>query len=192
MPLPVLTMLSRGDDDGGTVLMAPGPGRIRWDRREGEALAAGSVVGIIVREERAYRLVVPAPVRGRIENVHLRNTWTTCEHGSLLARLVTSAPADDASSWTRGAAASEDGFVVRATTHGTFYGRPSPDAPAYVDLGGEVDAGAPIGLIEVMKCFSPIYFEPPEAGARGVLVEVLAKDGAEVRVDHPLFRFALR
>ena len=82
-------------------------------------------------------------------------------------------------------------WLVRAPSHGTFYLRPAPGQPAYAVAGQHVARGAILGLVEVMKCFSPILFDPPPDRQEGRIVEVLARDGAEVRADQPLVRIAL-
>ena len=45
---------------------------------------------------------------------------------------------------------------------GTFYRKPAPDEPAFVDDGGSVAVGDTIGLVEVMKTFHEVKAE--EAG----------------------------
>ena len=42
---------------------------------------------------------------------------------------------------------------------GTFYLKPSPDAPPYVKAGDMVNVGDVIGLVEVMKMFSQVTAE---------------------------------
>ncbi|MCP5367050.1 MAG: hypothetical protein H6906_06000 [Hyphomicrobiales bacterium] len=64
---------------------------------------------------------------------------------------------------------------------GTFYRRPSPDEPPYVEEGSVVKAGDPLCLIEVMKLYTTI-----EAPAAGRVVSVAAADGALVEFDQPL------
>lgn len=58
---------------------------------------------------------------------------------------------------------------VLAPMSGTFYRRPSPDAPPFVEVGSEVRAGDPVCMIEVMKLFSTIY---AEIAGRVVAIEV--------------------
>jgi acetyl-CoA carboxylase biotin carboxyl carrier protein len=74
------------------------------------------------------------------------------------------------------AAAVPDGQVpVAAPTMGTFYRAPEPGAAAFVELGDRVEAGATLGLIEVMKVFSAVI-----ADRAGVVREIRAGDGALV------------
>ena len=42
---------------------------------------------------------------------------------------------------------------------GTFYRRPSPDTPRFKEIGDPVAQGDTIGLIEVMKTFTPVIAE---------------------------------
>ena len=66
---------------------------------------------------------------------------------------------------------------------GTFYRRPSPDAPPFVEPGATVAAGDVIGIVEVMKQFNQV--ETPVAG---VVEAFLAEDGDPVDIGQPLLR----
>jgi acetyl-CoA carboxylase biotin carboxyl carrier protein len=50
-----------------------------------------------------------------------------------------------------------DGIVAPLT--GVFYRSPSPDAPAYVEVGDRVGPETVVGLIETMKIFNEILAE---------------------------------
>ena len=77
----------------------------------------------------------------------------------------------------------EEGQVaVRSPMVGTFYRRPSPDEPPYVDVGSEVEVDAPLGLVEVMKLYTTIY-----AKTHGRIARVCAKDAELVEYDQVLF-----
>jgi acetyl-CoA carboxylase biotin carboxyl carrier protein len=54
---------------------------------------------------------------------------------------------------------------------GTFYRRPDPDSDPFVEPGGEVASGDPIGLVEIMKNFQNV-----EAEVGGTLVEFLVEN----------------
>lgn len=51
---------------------------------------------------------------------------------------------------------------IRSPLPGTFYRKPAPDKPSFVADGGNVEAGAVVGLVEVMKTFHEVKAE--EAG----------------------------
>ena len=76
-----------------------------------------------------------------------------------------------------------DGQVaVRSPMVGTFYRRPSPDEPAYVEVGSDVEADAPLGLVEVMKLYTTIY-----AKTAGRIARICASDADLVEYDQLLF-----
>ena len=54
---------------------------------------------------------------------------------------------------------------IRSPIPGIFYRRPSPDEAEFVQEGDTVEAGAVIGLVEVMKQFHDVVAE--EAGTVG-------------------------
>ena len=76
-----------------------------------------------------------------------------------------------------------DGAVeIRAPMVGTFYRAPSPKDPPFVEIGGAVKPGQPLGLIEVMKLYTTI-----EAKQAGKIVDIPAGNGALVEYDQVLF-----
>ncbi len=77
---------------------------------------------------------------------------------------------------------SDGGIEVRAPMVGTFYRAPSPDAPPFVELDGEVKPGDPLCVIEVMKLFTTI-----EASAPGRVLEIAPENGKLVEYDALLF-----
>lgn len=52
--------------------------------------------------------------------------------------------------------------IVEAPLPGVFYRRPTPDAPDYKHPGDYVEAGETIGMIEMMKSFTPV--DAPQSG----------------------------
>lgn len=54
---------------------------------------------------------------------------------------------------------------IRSPIPGVFYRRPSPDEDEFVQEGDSVEAGAVIGLVEVMKQFHDVVAD--EAGTVG-------------------------
>lgn len=71
--------------------------------------------------------------------------------------------------------------AIAAPMVGVFYRSSSPGAPPLVEVGDRVEVGQPVGIIEAMKVFSEI---PSEYA--GVVVEIVARDGALVRTGEPL------
>lgn len=168
--------------------MSPSPGRVRFARKGGEVLVPGSAVGVLVIDQRSFHLLVPAGVHGQLAETLPEHPWVTCGYGSPLASVSPYMGRADATDAAISADAASRGCVVRAPSHGTFYRSSGPGQPNFVEVGQNVAAGQTIGLVEVMKCFSPIGFEPPHGVERGVVREILAGDGVEVMADQPLVR----
>lgn len=72
--------------------------------------------------------------------------------------------------------------TVLAPIPGTFYRKPSPDQPSFKSEGDAVAVGDTVGLIEVMKTFTPIVAE--EAGR---IVTFLVADEDPVMAGEPLY-----
>lgn len=99
------------------------------------------------------------------------------------SQQASSAPAPAAPSPV--AAAAADGAQVRAPMVGSFYRRPAPDQPPFVDVGSKVAAGDPLCLIEVMKLYTTI-----EAPVAGTIKQIAVEDAALVEFDQLLFVIA--
>ncbi len=73
-------------------------------------------------------------------------------------------------------------IVIKSPMVGTFYRTPAPDAPAFVEVGQEIDVGQVICIVEAMKLMNEIKSE-----VAGSLVEILAENGDPVEFGQPLF-----
>tara|TARA_B100001778_G_scaffold40856_1_gene29310 strand:+ start:5502 stop:6020 length:519 start_codon:yes stop_codon:yes gene_type:complete len=72
--------------------------------------------------------------------------------------------------------------TIKAQMLGTFYRSPSPDKPAFVEVGSTIKAGDKLCVIEAMKLFNEI-----EAEISGKIVKVLVDDASPIEFDQPLF-----
>ncbi|MFD1094581.1 acetyl-CoA carboxylase biotin carboxyl carrier protein [Salegentibacter chungangensis] len=73
-------------------------------------------------------------------------------------------------------------ITVKSPIIGTFYRKPSPDKPAFVEVGKSVKEGDVLCVIEAMKLFNEI-----ESEVSGKIVKVLVEDASPVEFDQPLF-----
>ena len=82
-------------------------------------------------------------------------------------------------------AAAEPTDVIDVTSPfvGTFYRSPTPDAPAFVDVGSVVRPGQTLCIVEAMKLMNEI-----EAELSGTVIEVFAQNGKSVEFGQKLFR----
>jgi acetyl-CoA carboxylase biotin carboxyl carrier protein len=88
-----------------------------------------------------------------------------------------------ASAGTEAAAQKADNLItIKSPMIGTFYKRPSPDKPNFVEPGDEITPGKVVCIIEAMKLFNEI-----ESEISGKIVKVLVEDASPVEFDQPLF-----
>jgi acetyl-CoA carboxylase biotin carboxyl carrier protein len=66
---------------------------------------------------------------------------------------------------------------------GSFYRSPSPDVPAFVEVGSVVRTGQTLCIIEAMKLMNEI-----EAECAGTVTEIFAQNGKSVEYGQKLFR----
>ena len=77
------------------------------------------------------------------------------------------------------------GSVVTAPMVGTFYHSTSPAEPPLVQVGDRIEVGQVIGIIEAMKIMNEITSD-----RNGLVVEIVAQNGAAVEYGSPLLRVA--
>ena len=73
-------------------------------------------------------------------------------------------------------------ITVKSPMIGTFYRKPSPDKPMFVEVGSTISKGDVLCVIEAMKLFNEI-----EAEISGKIVKILVDDMSPVEYDQPLF-----
>ena len=77
----------------------------------------------------------------------------------------------------------EEGLTaITSPMVGTFYRSPSPESPAFVEVGDNVATGKVVCIIEAMKLFNEI-----EAEISGRVVKVLVENGKPVEYGQKLF-----
>ncbi|WP_158846189.1 acetyl-CoA carboxylase biotin carboxyl carrier protein [Algibacter sp. L1A34] len=85
---------------------------------------------------------------------------------------VAAAPADEDSKY----------ITIKSPIIGTFYRKPSPDKPLFVEVGQNIAEGDVLCIIEAMKLFNEI-----ESEISGKVVKILVDDSSPVEFDQPLF-----
>ncbi len=79
------------------------------------------------------------------------------------------------------AAPVSNAYIVRSPMVGTFYRSPSPDSPAFIEVGKHVKVGDVICIIEAMKMMNQI-----QAEKAGVIEAILVEDGQPLEFDQPI------
>ena len=73
-------------------------------------------------------------------------------------------------------------ITIKSPIIGTFYRKPSPDKPVFVEVGSTIKEGDVLCVIEAMKLFNEI-----ESEISGKIVKILVDDSSPVEYDQPLF-----
>jgi acetyl-CoA carboxylase biotin carboxyl carrier protein len=73
-------------------------------------------------------------------------------------------------------------ITVKSPIIGTFYRKPAPDKPLFVEVGSTIGKGDVLCVIEAMKLFNEI-----ESEVSGKIVKILVDDSSPVEFDQPLF-----
>lgn len=78
---------------------------------------------------------------------------------------------------------SEEGLVpIKADVTSVFYRRPSPEEPAFIEIGDEVHEDTVICLLEVMKCFRQVMAE-----TRGRIAKICVESNSLVEEGTVMF-----
>jgi len=73
-------------------------------------------------------------------------------------------------------------LTIKSPIVGTFYRKPAPDKPDFVEIGQTIKVGDIVCIVEAMKLFNDI-----ESDVSGEIVKVLVEDGSPIEFDQPLF-----
>ena len=98
------------------------------------------------------------------------------------AAPVAAAPAPAAAPAAESASDDSKYITVKSPIIGTFYRKPSPDKPNFIEVGQSISEGDVLCIIEAMKLFNEI-----ESEVSGKIVKILVDDTTPVEFDQPLF-----
>lgn len=188
----VAALARPADGDGGEriTLASPSPGLFRIAVRAGDLVRPGSVLGELEILGRRIAVTAPEGVRGAVVATCAEGlARPAVDHGAVLAtidpRALAGSDALGAGAAAAGAAAAGSaaaGRAFRAPTSGRFYGRPSPEKPAFVGVGDQLVPGATVCLLEVMKTFQRVTY----SGEPGRVVRILVRDAEDVNAGDAL------
>lgn len=91
------------------------------------------------------------------------------------------APATPAAPSGPTSVAHPDGHKVTSPSLGLFWRSPQPGAPAFVEVGQQIDAEDTVCIVEVMKLMNHV-----KAGVSGTVVAILVDNGAMVEFGQTL------
>lgn len=116
-------------------------------------------------------IVQQAPVAAQIPQATIPETQsviTPLQQASVEAET----PIDDDSKY----------ITIKSPIIGTFYRKPAPEKPVFIEVGQTIAEGDVLCVIEAMKLFNEI-----ESEVSGKIVKVLVDDSSPVEFDQPLF-----
>lgn len=78
---------------------------------------------------------------------------------------------------------SDEGLIeIRSPMVGTFYTKPSPDAPTFVSVGSAIGPDTVVCIVEAMKVFNEI-----KAETAGTIEKILLANESAIEFGQPLF-----
>ena len=105
--------------------------------------------------------------------------------GSMKSIEVQSVPIEsnkvDILSGNNDAAENNSGSSIKSPIVGTFYRKPAPEKPPFIDIGSHVNAGDVVCIVEAMKMMNEIKSE-----FTGQVTAINVEDGAPVEFDQSL------
>lgn len=133
-------------------------------------------------ENDGKKIAIRKPKASEVVTVHApAPTYAAPVAAAPVAAPVAAAPA--AAPAAAAPAASTEGLhEIKAIMTGTFYRKPSPDKPNYVEIGAKVSEKSIVCILEAMKLMNEI-----EAGVKGEIVEIKAQDGQLIEFGQTLF-----
>ena len=102
----------------------------------------------------------------------------------MAAPAAPAVPVETSAADTKAPAAEANSNYIEITSPiiGTFYRKPSPDKPNFVEVGDAVSPESIVCIVEAMKLFNEI-----ESEVSGKIVKVLVEEGTPVEFGQPLF-----
>ena len=141
-----------------------------------------SGVSEVAIEQKDFKITIKAQeAKGKVQEV-IQVAMPAAAPVAIPAAQVAAAPTPAPAAAPAAAEPKGNTIEVRSPMIGTFYRSPSPDKPAFVEVGQTIKAGDTVCVIEAMKLFNEI-----EAEVSGTIVKVLVNDSTPVEYDQPLF-----
>ena len=110
---------------------------------------------------------------------------TTVQAAPPPAMPAVPAPASQPVATSATAPSASNEVLIRSPMVGTFYSKPDPNSPNFINIGDAVNPNSVVCLIEAMKVFNEI-----KAECAGRITRVMVENGKAVEYDQPLFAVA--
>ena len=140
-------------------------------------------------EDKDFKITIKTPPykRGKVEEVQVIQTQVPVampqqQMQQVQQPVAQAAPAPVAAAPAEPTNDESKYITIKSPMIGTFYRKPTPDKPNFVNIGDDVANDTCVCIIEAMKLFNEI-----EAEVSGKIVKALVDDGSPVEYDQPLF-----
>lgn len=189
---PTLVVRVEERPDGRVALRAPAVGRWRGAPPQGAVVTGGTLLGELEVLGVLHALRVPAGARGQVvERPDDDRARIPVDFGTELVVLDPEAAGAEMARDAAGESGGEGkgGLAFPASSSGRFYLRPAPDKDPFVTEGQIIGAGDPICLLEVMKTFNRIVYDPSAVAGlpeRAKVIRVVPADGDDLGAGDPI------
>lgn len=176
------------DSGGRFVLRSPAVGLWRQPPAPGTLVRSGDGLGELEILGRMHALRVPAGASGIVVATETgaldpHAGRVAVEYGQELV-VLDPAAAGDAAAPTASAATqattASGALAFRSPSSGRFYSRPGPDKEPFVRAGSEIDTGATVCMLEVMKTFNRVTYGGAGLPERARVLRVVPGDEADL------------
>ena len=137
-------------------------------------------------ETEDLKLTVKAPPKGKAQAETIVQQVQIPAGSQVIPQVIPQVAAAPAPSAEAPKAEAKDDtsnlIEIKAPMVGTFYRKPGPDKPTFVNVGDIISEGQVICILEAMKLFNEI-----EAEVSGKVVKALVDDSTPVEFDQTLF-----
>ena len=185
---PLILIAKPLEGENGWSLLAPGVGILRELPLAGSRLQAGQACGSLEILGVKHPLLLPHDIAGSIASHSLGTArLQAVSYGDELCLLKSQLDALDSAGESLDHSSEQGGLLFRSPQAGRFYAAPDPDSPPFLSIGDTLEVGRTIGLLEVMKTFSPIkYGQTPGYPSHAKVKAVLVQDRDDVEDGTPL------
>jgi len=145
---------------------------------------AKSGVSEVEITQKDFKITIKTPGKGKQEFVQVTAAPVMAAPAPMAMPAAAPAPVAATPAATAPAAApvASNLIEIKSPMIGTFYRSASPDKPAFVEVGTEIQAGDRVCIVEAMKLFNEI-----ESEVSGRIVKILVNDMSPIEFDQPLF-----
>ena len=141
---------------------------------------AKSGVSEVEIEQKDFKITIKTPGKGKQEFIQVAASPMMTAPAQMA--MPAAAPAPAASAPAAAAPVASNLIEIKSPMIGTFYRSASPDKPAFVEVGSEIQIGDKVCIVEAMKLFNEI-----ESEVSGRIVKILVNDMSPIEFDQPLF-----